>query len=132
MAVDVIVVNYKTNDLRDAFIQSYKDFGFGGCTLTYVDVEAGYDGGDSGTDFRYFINRIVTQENIGYARACNQGAQYGDNDVILLANADTLLSDGFRECHDALMSNPTWGVLGPRQVNEFGRITAGGIFGTDQ
>jgi GT2 family glycosyltransferase len=128
MAVDVVVINYKTPDLLEDFIKSYEEHKFDGCRLTVVDVgaEAGY--GVSVTEESVYLS---IHENIGYARACNKGASFGNNDVILLANADTRLSSGFITCYAALSSVQDWGVLGPRQVDEQNRITAGGIFGTD-
>jgi len=136
MAVDVVVINYKTNDLLQNFIASYEEHKFDGCSLTVVDVEKStFDepsgvvmAGSRSLDYSYFS----TRDNVGYGTACNMGARYGINDVILLANADTLLSDGFEECYNALMLHEDWGVLGPRQVDERNHITAGGIFGHDR
>lgn len=127
MAVDVVVVNYKTHDLLADFVLSYEKYAFAGCRLTIVDICPDILWTPS-EDYGY----ISLVDNVGYGRACNLGASSGLNDVILLANADTLLTDRFAECYDALDANPEWGVLGPRQVNEQGSITAGGIFGTDR
>jgi GT2 family glycosyltransferase len=133
MAVDVVVINYKTPDYLAAFCESYEHHKFEGCTITVVDVEAGRGQGvfldgslKDGTD-----NHLFLVDNVGYARACNKGAALGKNDVILLANADTLLTADFEDCYKALVSKIPWGILGPRQVDEFNRITAGGIFGSD-
>lgn len=129
MAVDVVVINYKTPDLLVEFCQSYERYAFPGCTLTAVDVaspELGAPASAPGaTSYMQFF------KNVGYARACNAGALGGENDVILLANADTQLSSGFEQCYEALMAHDDWGVLGPRQVDQQNRVTAGGIFGTD-
>jgi GT2 family glycosyltransferase len=127
MAVDVVVVSYKTPDLLHDFITSYVEHGFDGCDLTVIDI----------CNER---NRMITtdgswiqiDENIGYGKACNIGASRGGNDVIFLANADTLLSEDFKQCYEALILNESWGVLGPRQVNEHNQITAGGIIGTER
>jgi GT2 family glycosyltransferase len=130
MAIDVVVVNYHNDDLLRGFVNSFGEHSTVRDTLTVVDVEMVDHVGDGewdGVPYHY----IGMQGNVGYAKACNAGAQEGTNDVILLANADTLLSDGLQDCHDALLSHDDWGVLGPRQVNEQGRITAGGIFGTE-
>lgn len=129
---NIVVVNYKTPDLLEDFIRSAVKFAPSNrTTLTVVDIcpERHIDPGvDCGLLY------IPLKENVGYAQACNIGAQGqdGNGEVILLANADTLLSDGFEECIDQLMTHDDWGVLGPRQVNEHGLITAGGIFGTEQ
>lgn len=127
MAVDVVVVNYKTSDLLHDFRLSYKENAFEGCTLTVMDVGTG---GQS-VAIEGHATTIGIPENVGYARACNEGAQLGTNEVILLANADTLLSEGLEECYRVLMDCEDWGVLGPRQVDDRGAITAGGIFGTE-
>ena len=127
MAVDVVVVNYHTEQLLHEFVESYDREKFDGCTLTIVDVEVASDGSHVHEMCDSFV---LFHENVGYARACNAGASGGNNDVILLANSDTRLV-GLKECYDQLVAHDDWGVLGPRQVNEFGNITAGGIFGTD-
>lgn len=130
MAIDVVVVNYRRPDLLRDFAASYEEHQFPGCTLTAVDVDPARDASiylpttPSSTLYRMVYNQ-------GYGYACNRGAQHGKNDVILLANADTVLSSGLKECHDELMAHSDWGVLGPRQVNAVGLITAGGVFGTD-
>ena len=129
MAVDVVVVSYHTNELLLDFRGSYMEHAFPGCALTVVDVQ--YGGEDASVfDEASQIHSIGTKDNIGYGAACNLGALGGENDVILLANADTLLTAGLLDCYQALMSHEDWAVLGPRQVDEFAHITAGGIFGT--
>lgn len=128
MSVDVVVVNYRTPEMLKAFIDSYEEFKFPGCTLAIMDVDP-----QTGCLERFRADwYYLFRDNIGYGRACNVGATLGTNDVILLANADTVLTKGFVECYDALVSTLEWGVLGPRQVNTDGVITAGGILGTDQ
>ena len=126
MAVDVVVTNYKTPDLLQDFIASYEAHKFPGCHLTIVDVSP-----EAPALYPHEHTYIAKGENIGYGRACNLGAQMGHNDVILLANADTLLTSGLAECYDALVANEDWGVLGPRQIDEQGRLSWGGIFGPD-
>lgn len=142
MAVDVVVVNFHTNDLLKDFIGSYWESMFEGCTITVVEVAPGNfpkafyvrDGMHDVLEQYGAVNDLIEfEENVGYARACNAGARFGKNDVILLANADTLLGrdSALLQCYDALMSHDGWGVLGPRQVNEHNQITAGGVLGTD-
>lgn len=128
MAVDVVVVNYHTPDDLDRFIKSYHNSKFDGCTLTVVDVEV-----ESEPTLRPNCDfHSMFRTNVGYGYACNSGAASGTNDVILLANADTLLNTKMYECYNALMAYHDWGVLGPRQVNFKNKITAGGIIGPPQ
>jgi GT2 family glycosyltransferase len=124
MPTDVVVVNYQTPDLLEDFTRSFEAYCSAGDTLTIVDVCPTRPLGTA-----HFT--VATEENIGFARACNVGARFGPNDVILFANADTLLSDGLGECGAALMEHPGWAVLGPRQVDAMGRITSAGTFGSE-
>lgn len=128
MACDVVVVEYKTPQLLTEFITSYNRSKFLGCTLTVVRNE--YSHYLSINDDRA-DNYLAFADNLGFGKACNEGAQWGNNDCILFANADTLLTPELVKCYDVLMSNPDWGLLGPRQRNENGLITHGGIFGAD-
>lgn len=141
MAVDVVVINYKTPDLVTDFIDSYFETSWHGCTLTVVEVQANPTAPmHRGTYPEAKVDlQINLPNNLGYGSACNTGARVGSNDVILLANADTRLTNGrfhpsgdLRRCYEALLSRDDWGVLGPRQINEHGQITAGGIFGHDR
>jgi GT2 family glycosyltransferase len=126
MAVDVVVVNYHTTDLLFDFIASYEKYKTVGCHLYIIDIQP-----ESGMLYPKEYTYISTEENLGYGRACNLGASLGNNSVILLANADTLLSEGFEECYEELLRHDDWGVLGPRQVDDQNKITAGGIIGED-
>jgi GT2 family glycosyltransferase len=70
--------------------------------------------------------------NCGYAFACNGGAVFGTGGVIAFFNADTVLKSGvLTECYNALADNPSWAIVGPRQVDQSGAITHAGIFGPD-
>jgi cellulose synthase/poly-beta-1,6-N-acetylglucosamine synthase-like glycosyltransferase len=73
-------------------------------------------------------------DNVGYARACNEAAARAtewDHDVLAFFNADVTLPAGaVDQCVAALVNNPDWGVVGPRQVDSKGRLTHAGIFGT--
>lgn len=128
MAIDVVVVNFKTPDLLADFCRSYDEHAWEGCSLTIVDVTLDSPYPQQIAE-KHDADFISFAENIGYAKACNVGGAIGVNDVILLANADTVLNEGLRECYDQLVSHEDWGVLGPRQVDDRNAITAGGIFG---
>ena len=74
---------------------------------------------------------VAIPANCGYNRACNLGATLGTYDTIALFNADTrLMAGALKRCHEVLWSQDDLGIVGPRQVDEQGKITAAGIFGT--
>jgi len=132
MNLDVVVVNYRTpEDLRQ-FVASYRTCATTTTSLTVVDV----DPIDPGLvwDFKGFEPDayLTVRENCGYGGACNLGASLGSTgaEAILLANADTLLEPvALWNTYTALMENKHYGVIGPRQVDQHNRITAGGVFG---
>jgi GT2 family glycosyltransferase len=133
VSLDIAVVNYRTpNDLA-AFLASLNRYPPNtSATLTVVDVgtdepqpsSVAWTGGSG--------RRYTTNDNIGYARACNLAAEDGTGDVIAFFNADVeLTADSLDICHDALLAGPDWGVLGPCQIDRQHRIRHAGIFGTN-
>jgi GT2 family glycosyltransferase len=134
MTLDIVVVNYKTAHDLDQFLESLDQHEPNTeTTLAIIEVETELDtepypwgsGSRPGT-------RLGATANIGYARACNLGASLGQAEIIALFNADIVLASGALDtCHDALTGHETWSVLGPRQVDDSGRIRHAGIFGTD-
>lgn len=134
--VDIVVVNYRTaSDLAD-FVHSLHahrptvDF-----SLVIVNVDptpADVRVGEWAT--RMFDNgtHLRTTENIGYGRACNLAArEHGTRQTLALFNADVRLTPVvIDECCAALWAFPDWAVVGPRQIDDNGKITAAGIFGT--
>lgn len=71
--------------------------------------------------------------NMGYAGACNLAGATSVADVIAFFNADVKFRYGVLDaCYTALATNDRWGILGPRQVDDDGKITHAGIFGTHE
>lgn len=72
-----------------------------------------------------------TQSNIGYNAAAN-GYGHRGGDVQIVCNADVAFTAESPACIEALAVAalvPEWGTVGPRQVNQQRKVTAGGIFG---
>lgn len=131
-----MVVNYRTPDDLREFLTSYvaSPCWWGG-TLTVVNVSPGP--ADRAVVDRFAqqvsLNHVVFAENVGYARACNRGALIGASAVLAFFNADVVLRpEALTHCYEAIRDNPTWGVLGPRQVNAANRLVGCGVFGTPQ
>lgn len=130
--LDCVVVNYRTAPDLHAFIESWDAFRpVVEANLLVLDVApldraAVHVAQDAGVEYE------CVSDNIGYARACNLGASLGHSDVVALFNADVELRPrAVQDCYDALVAHDDWGVLGPRQVDNAGRLTAAGILGTE-
>lgn len=138
--VDVIVVNYQTpTDLRE-FLGSYRDtVPSDGFAHLYVANVCPHDD-DRRVPERFLIQRVIYElmmfnfaDNIGYNRAVNRVGSRGVHEFIAVFNADVVLRPGaLDQLVAALRDHPDWGVVGPRQVDDQGLLTAPGIFGTPQ
>lgn len=132
--IELVVVNYQTPGDLYRFMQSYVNAKIEiPNTLHVVNVEPTSDDEAVVRDWARELRFLYSKhgDNIGYGRACNHAALYPDREVIAFFNADTRLTPGVVEgCHAALMANEDWAVVGPRQINQAGKITAGGVYGT--
>lgn len=137
--IDIIVVNYKSPIDLGHFLQSLKAHPpESPWTLHVANVDPDeedmriYDLFDREPHFRGRIDHVVIPTNVGYARAVNQAARRCVRETLAIFNADTRLKENvLNECHNVLHSKMEYGVLGPRQIDDEGRVTAAGIFGTN-
>lgn len=135
--VDVVMVAYRSPVDARGFIDSYLETRNRHTSLWVADV----DPSDVDEEAMDLALRAVPGEhgltvwntNVGYAHACNSLAACGTREVIGFFNADTRLTPGVIETiYDVMMLHDDWAIVGPRQYDDHGRITAGGIFGTNE
>lgn len=136
MSLGIVIVNYRTpSDLRvcllslDHYVPSVDH------EVLIVNVEPSPE--DNAVADEWCTQRVncswTQMPNYGYAGACNLGGATINADVYAFFNADVQFTYGTLDaCHDALIANDRWGVLGPRQVDSKGAITHAGIFGTHE
>ena len=131
IVLDLIVVSYRSPGDLHHFLQSVEKYPPDGeWNITIVDVDP-VDAWDENPMLWISapVTLIRTVTNVGYARAVNEAASRGSGEVIGIFNADTrLMKNVATDCVNALQSNESWAVIGPRQVDDTGRITHGGIF----
>lgn len=132
--IDIAVVNYNTkiqirrllhymldSEHEDFFNLLIADNGSTDNSLEYLRL----------MENNYSEIQLVANENIGYARACNQLAAMGTADIIALCNSDIWITpQQVLQIIDTFDANPQISILGPKQRDENGYVTAGGIFGT--
>lgn len=128
--LDAVVVNYQTPDDLEGFLASWQAFAPPESHLTIFNV-CPTDRDDAIAEASTADRIHRSDKNIGYARACNFAAQGGRSEYLAFFNADTRIRPGVLfQCLLAFQADPTWAIIGPKQVDEAGRITHGGIFGT--
>jgi GT2 family glycosyltransferase len=126
-----VVVSYHSIPDLKLFLASWEKYNTIDAELRGVFVEANDEDAN-------FMPEVVHEDhlyasygdNIGYGRACNEMAlSLPDSDTLAFFNADTELREGVLEsCIETLWSDPTYAVVGPRQVDRAGHITHAGIF----
>lgn len=143
--VDVVVVNYQSPEDIFAFIQTFALVQYEvPCSLTIINVDPGEED-DRAVDMAVRSSELTIPtiwgswpRNVGYAHACNFAAaslnEYLDHPpraTVAFFNADTRLRSGVLDaCHWELHQHKDWAVCGPRQIDDYGKITHAGIFGT--
>jgi GT2 family glycosyltransferase len=130
--LSLVVVNYRTPQDLQGFLQSYdKHPPRVEHELTIVNVEPASI--DVHVALSHGSRYVEFPTNVGYARACNSVARHARGDVVAFFNADVRITPGALDrCYQALMETPGWGVLGPRQVDDRGRLTHAGILGSNK
>lgn len=76
------------------------------------------------------VDHIFYNTNIGYAAAINDMASKTSEDILGALNADVWLTDqDAKAIEQTFIDHPDQAIMGPKQRDEIGRITHGGIFG---
>jgi N-acetylglucosaminyl-diphospho-decaprenol L-rhamnosyltransferase len=116
LQVSVIIVSWNVVDEVLACLSALVDASKGvSLDITVVD-NASHDGtADAvGRAFRH-VRVIANHENVGFARACNQGIRQTRGPYVLLINPDCLIAaDACQRMVAYLTSHPQVGVVGPR------------------
>ena len=69
------------------------------------------------------VQFIANSENLGFAKACNQGLQKAKGEYILFLNPDTIVpEDCFNLCISFFQSHPKAGALGVKMLDGSGKF----------
>jgi len=124
MDVSIIIVNYKTRQLTlDAIASVNRSETTYACEIILVDNASG-DGLMDEVAERYpGIIRIANAENVGFARANNQGMRVARGRYLLLLNSDTIVNSDTLDVMLRFMDeHPRVGVSGCKIVLPDGRL----------
>lgn len=131
-SLSAVVVNYRTPHDLEEFLQSWVKYAPPWADLTIANVQPREE--DHDVALRYVNDSIGDSfwaENVGYGVACNAVATRMTGNVLAFFNADVVLTEGSLEaCTGALLAQPEWAVLGPRQVSHEKKLTHAGIVGS--
>lgn len=138
--IDLCVVNHNTRRLMQRFLDelhSDLDSPNGALNKNWNLYITDNDSSDDFVEFirtkghTYHIENLYLRKNIGYSAACNYMASKSKSDIIGLLNSDVWMKnsdvDKIQKIFD---NNPNIHILGPKQRDEYGRVTHAGITGT--
>jgi N-acetylglucosaminyl-diphospho-decaprenol L-rhamnosyltransferase len=119
--VDVVVVSYET---RETLLEGLAALVTEPTASVVVVDNASRDGTAAAVRERFPSGRLgANAENVGFARACNQGARESRAPYLLFLNPDATLAPGSLGALEALMeARPRVGVVGPRTRSANGDI----------
>jgi N-acetylglucosaminyl-diphospho-decaprenol L-rhamnosyltransferase len=118
MKFSVVVVNYNSWPYSLRCIDSLYSTGYEDFEVVVVDNDT-----EAVPTIPHPVRLIRNLENVGFAKACNQGVLASKGEYVLLTNPDTLVERDFFESLDTFFDkNPRVGVAGPRIVDGEGNL----------
>ncbi len=122
-ALSVVIVNWNTANLLQACLQScLASPPPGGMELVVVDNASSDDSLARARALGPAVRVIANRQNVGFARANNQGLAQSQGGQALLLNSDTVVPPGaLAGLVDFMEGHPDAGACGPRLVQPDGR-----------
>lgn len=124
--VDIIIVNWNSDIQLKSCLEAIERTQKTGFTLNRIVI---VDNASSDASLSYIkeftlpITLIKNSQNLGFAKACNQGAKSSQADYLLFLNPDTVLFSNSLSAPIQFMEVPTnrsIGIVGIQMVNEYG------------
>lgn len=121
-SLDVVIVNWNAGGQLAACLASLAACDDAAALRVVVVDNASTDGSAEGLERPDLAVTVLRNaDNLGFARACNQGASLGRADAILFLNPDTEVSrTGLGEARAVLEADPRTGLVGARLVDASG------------
>src|SRR5215210_5846918 len=118
MKFSVVIVNYASWPLTLRCVASFYATGYEDFEGVIVDTDR-----PEAPELPYPARVIRNKQNLGFARACNQGISASEGDLVVLVNPDTVVErDFFRRMESFLDENPAAGAAGPRILDPDGSL----------
>jgi O-antigen biosynthesis protein len=124
LELSVIIVNYNVRHFLEQCLHSVQKAVQGiAAELTVIDNNSA-DGSVGYLQSRFpGVNFISNTENLGFAKACNQGVKKASGKYILFLNPDTIIpEDSIKKCISFLTAHPEAGALGIKMIDGSGQF----------
>ena len=118
MKFSVVIVNYASWPLTVRCVESLYATGYRDFEIVVVDNDS-----PEPPEIPYPVRLIRNPENLGFARACNQGITASTGDLVVLINPDAVVEERFFErVQEFFEGNASVGIVGPRIVYSDGGL----------
>lgn len=127
--LDIIIVNWNSGKLLQDCIDSIYQALHNSFILdriVVVDNNSSDDSIEQIIDINSYLNIIRNKENIGFAKACNQGARMSKADYLLFLNPDTRLYENSLYMPIDFMQKPEnnqVGIVGVKLIDEMNEVS---------
>ena len=118
MRFSIVIVNYDSWPHTLRCIQALYETGYEDFEVVVVDNDSRH-----APELPSGVRLIRNRENLGFARACNQGIAASDGEYVAFINPDTIVESSFFEAVEAFFEDhPGAGVVGPRILDVDGKV----------
>ncbi len=118
MKFSVVTVNYRSWPYTLRCIDSLYATGYEDFEVVVVDNDQ-----EAPPEIPHPVRLIRNPENVGFARACNQGVSASSGEYVVFINPDTLVEDGFFESLEEFFDeNSRAGLAGPKIMETEGNL----------
>lgn len=118
MRFSVVTVNYGSWPYTLECVDSLYRTGYEDFEIVIVD-----NGREKPPEMPHSVRLIRNPQNMGFARACNQGILASDGEFVVLVNPDTIVEEDFFESLEEFFGEyPRAGIAGPKIVDGEGRL----------
>ncbi|SPD73163.1 putative glycosyl transferase [uncultured Desulfobacterium sp.] len=117
MDVSIVIVSYNTSSVIDECIESIEKETRCSFEIIVVDNASTDDSCEQIAKRHHNVRLIENRQNVGFARANNQGFEVAQGRYFLMLNPDTVILDNAIDKLIHFMDeNPSVGICGPRNV----------------
>jgi GT2 family glycosyltransferase len=124
--IDIVVVNWNAGRQLRICVDSVAQYGCGLIRQTIVADNGSTDGSDGSVEVMPDVRLIRAGANLGFARACNLGAQQTEGEYLLFLNPDAALYADTLPKVMAYMQAPenaAVGICGVQLLDEAGHVS---------
>jgi O-antigen biosynthesis protein len=124
MKLSIVIVNYNVRHFLEQCLYSVYQ-SLAGIEAEVIVVDNNSVDGSEGMIRSKFerVILVVNKQNVGFARANNQGLQLAQGEYVLVLNPDTVVEEStFAKCLSFMDARPEAGSLGPKMIDGKGNF----------